>query len=176
MICICNNGKKIEIARPSGAYEQILGMIVRLSDESDNLPFTSEDFGITAGHLQSYIESLNERDNSIFLVARDEGSVVGFAYLEGGRRARTHHCANLGIGILKTYQGIGIGQALVEQLITYAQGTESIAKIDLQVRKDNVRAVNLYKKFGFAVEGVNRRALFIENSFYDYIMMGKIID
>ncbi len=175
MICNCNN-RRIEITRPSNNYDKILQMIAQQSDESDMLPFSSEDFGVQEENLRRYIENLNQADNSIFLVAYDENHPVGFAYLEGGRRARTHHCTNLGIGVLESHQRIGLGQALMEQLIAYAQSTETIAKIDLQVRKDNEKAIALYKKLGFLVEGVNRRALFIDGEFYDYLMMGKLID
>ncbi|MDO4711901.1 MAG: GNAT family protein [Peptostreptococcaceae bacterium] len=172
----CKNSIRIEISTPTSGFYGILKMIEKLSDESDDLPFTSEDIGVRAEHLKHYIERLNAMDNSIFLIAKHGDSPIGFGYLEGGKRQRTHHCANLGLGVLHEYSNIGIGQAVVEQLLSYARSSDSIAKIDLQVLKDNQKAIRLYKKSGFEVEGISRRALFIKDRFYDYIHMGQIID
>ncbi len=176
MIYQCKNEMEVEICTPMSGYYQILKMIEQLSDESENLPFTSEDFGIKSEQLKAYIERLNDSENSTFLVARLNQQPIGFGYLEGGKRQRTHHCANLGIGVLKEYSNLGIGKAIMSELIRYATESESIAKIELQVRKDNANAIKLYKDTGFEVEGISRRSLFVNGEFYDYINMGKIID
>ena len=42
---ILKNGKEISIRRPVDGNEEIFSLIKILSDESDNFPFTSEDFG-----------------------------------------------------------------------------------------------------------------------------------
>lgn len=172
----CKNNIEIEISTPTCGFYRILKMIEQLSDESDNLPFTSEDFGVRSEHLKEYIERLNSLDNSVFLIARHGEMPVAFGYLEGGRRHRTHHCSNLGVGVLGEYTNLGIGKAIVRELVSYAKASESIAKIDLQVRKDNQHAIRLYKNSGFEVEGISRRALFINDRFYDYIHMGLMID
>ena len=41
---ILKNGKEITIRRPGDEHEEIFSLIRKLSDESDNFPFTSEDF------------------------------------------------------------------------------------------------------------------------------------
>lgn len=172
----CKNNIKVEIRTPKSRYYQILKMIEKLSDESDNLPFTSEDFGVKSENLKTYIEQMNNEPHSIFLVVEHDGEPIGFGYLEGGRRERTYHCVNLGMGVLEAYSNQGIGRAILIELIRYAMESDCIAKIDLQVRKDNRRAINIYKGSGFEVEGINRRALFINGEFYDYLNMGKIIE
>ncbi len=101
---------------------------------------------------------------------------MGFGYLEGGKRERTYHSTNLGLGVLEDFSNQGIGSKILKSMLQYAQESESIAKIDLQVRRDNAAAIKLYKKYGFEAEGVNKRALFIEGRFYDYINMGMLID
>ena len=58
----------------------------------------------------------------------------------------------------------------------FVYSNDHIAKIDLQVRTDNKYAIALYKRFGFEIEGKNKRALFINDYFYDYLNMGKVID
>lgn len=173
---ILKNGNSVIIRKPNKEFKEISSLIVCLSDESDNFPFSSEDFNISPENIGKYIEYLNTRPNSIFYLAQIEDEIVGIAYLEGGKRDRTFHCTNLGIGVLKKYNNIGIGSVLTKSLIEYAHQGEYIAKIDLQVRSDNKSAVLVYKKCGFTVEGKSSRALFIDGEFYDYINMGMIID
>ena len=96
--------------------------------------------------------------------------------MEGGKRARTFHSASLGIGILKKFRGIGIGKLLIKELLDFATNSRYIAKIDLQVKLDNKVAINLYKSFGFNIEGINKRAIYINGRFIDYANMGLIVD
>lgn len=173
---ILNSGHNLIIRKPLGEHEDIFNLIKRLSDESDNFPFTSEDFGLDSKNIGAFSEYLNVRENCVFYVAELEGKIVGLAYLEGGKRARTAHCVNLGIGVLSEFNNMGIGTILTKELIRFAYEGECIAKIDLQVKSDNIKAIELYKKNGFVPEGKTSRALFIDGEFYDYLNMGLIID
>ena len=170
------NNTQIHIEKATSNYYKILKLIEAIADESNSLPFTSSDMYIKAEGLKNYIELLNAMDNSIYLLALDGEKPVAFGYLEGGRRERTHHICNLGLGVLEAYQNQGIGRAIIGQLLAYAENSESIAKIDLQVRRDKLGAIKLYKELGFEVEGINKKALFVDGQFYDYINMGKTID
>ncbi|WP_425169974.1 GNAT family N-acetyltransferase [Legionella sp.] len=49
---------------------------------------------------------------------------------------------------------------------------KKLAKIQLQVRTDNINAINLYKKFNFAVEGTIINSLQVTQIFYDEYLMG----
>ena len=53
------------------------------------------------------------------------------------------------------YQGQGIGKSLLERVIAYAHENQHCA-VTLEVRKDNVNALKLYRKLGFA--GIEEQA------------------
>lgn len=173
---ILKNGKEISIRRPCDEHEEIFSLMTTLADESDNFPFTSEDFGLDSRNVGAFADYLNGRENSVFYIAEADSRIVALGYLEGGKRARTAHCVNLGMGVLEEFSNEGIGTALLKELIRFAAEGEYIAKIDLQVKSDNTRAIALYKKCGFVPEGKTSRALFIDGEFYDYLNMGLIID
>jgi ribosomal protein S18 acetylase RimI-like enzyme len=78
--------------------------------------------------------------------------------------------------VLKKYWNRGIGRALIEYLIQWAQMGGIVKKIDLMVREDNHSAISLYKSAGFEVEGKIRRAMRIDGRFYDFLYMGRLID
>ena len=63
----------------------------------------------------------------------------------------------------------------MQKAIDYAYNSDVIGKINVQVIKENIRAISFYKKNGFEVEGVEKRSLFIDGIFYDAINMGLII-
>lgn len=154
----------------------VSNIIKILSDETENFPFSSEDYGVDIKRQKLFIDHLSKKENCILLGAFDKTSLCGLIYLEGGTKDRTYHCCNLGMGVLKKYWAQSIGTMLIKRTLDYAYNTECIAKIDIQVNSCNERAIGLYKKFGFQVEGKNKRALFINGEFYDYLLMGKIID
>ena len=64
------------------------------------------------------------------------------------------------------YQGQGIGRLLLENVITYAAENQHYA-ITLEVRKDNINALKLYRKLGFA--GVE------ENAEGEAMLFGKLV-
>ena len=82
----------------------------------------------------------------------EEGSeVVGYATLH------EHHPGVLSVGmaLLPQARGRGGGHALIDALLEYARRS-SAHKLDLEVWVDNPRAIGLYAKVGFVVEGVRR--------------------
>lgn len=167
---------ELNIYKPSNRFDEIAEVLKDIADESSQFSFTSDDLDISNDFVKSFSSALNNIENSIFVIGEYEGKIVGFAYLEGGKRQRTFHCANLGIGILKNYRGKKFGDSLLKFLIDYAKSTDYIAKINLQVIKENSSAIKLYKNNGFIVEGISKRELFFEDKFYDYVNMGLLID
>lgn len=155
---------------------KILNLVMEIADESDNFPFTSEDFGMSPENQRSFILYMQQMKNSVYYGAFIKDEPIGLIYLEGGRRNKTFHLCNLGMGVRKAYWGQRIGTALMQAAMKYAQASEYIAKIDLQVRTDNAFAIRLYRSFGFETEGRSRRAIFSRGEFYDYLHMGKIMD
>lgn len=155
---------------------KILQLILTMADESDNFPFTSADYGMSPENQRSFIHYMAQMENCVYYGAFVGEDPIGILYLEGGHRQKTFHLCNLGMGIRKAYWGQGIGKALIQKAIDFARSGEFIAKIDLQVRTDNTYAIRLYKSMGFQVEGKNKKALFIDGEFYDYLCMGKEIN
>jgi RimJ/RimL family protein N-acetyltransferase len=46
----------------------------------------------------------------------------------------------------------------------------------LKTRTDNFKAIKLYKKLGFEEEGMLKRDILINGTFYDTLCMGMMID
>jgi len=64
------------------------------------------------------------------------------------------------IFVLEKYRNKGIASALLEYMIEEGKNNK-IINITLEVREDNIKAINLYKKFGFVEKAI--RSNYYEN-------------
>ncbi len=115
--------------------------------------------------LRSSMESA-----SIHFVATDEHQVVGWAQIERGNGTSVAHRGDLGMGVLPAYRGIGLGKRLLSECIAaaYARG---INRVELEVRTDNRRALELYRASGFCVESIVKKAMLIDGTYHDAFRM-----
>ena len=109
----------------------------------------------------------------MFLVAERNESIVGFSRCEGNNLKRTAHKVEFGVCVLKDYWGYGIGQNLLKESIHWAD-TNGLKKITLSVLETNEKAIKLYKKYGFEVEGILKKDKRLsDGNYYNTVMMGR---
>jgi ribosomal protein S18 acetylase RimI-like enzyme len=83
-----------------------------------------------------------------FLVLESESedqikTIVGTLWMTNdGRRILLHH-----FGILPEFQGKGYSELLLKEALRYVK--KSGLQVKLEVHSSNIRAINLYNKFGF---------------------------
>ena len=108
------------------------------------------------------------------LVAEVNGEVVGSAGLHpASPAARRRHAMMLGISVLPSAQGQGVGTALMAALCDYADNWLGILRMELDVYADNVIAQGLYKKFGFELEGTHRAYAMRNGEYADSLSMAR---
>jgi RimJ/RimL family protein N-acetyltransferase len=112
--------------------------------------------------------------NQMILVAEDENRLVGFLGAYGGGCQRNHHCAYIVTGILQQYVGQGIGAQFFNVLDEWATA-HNIHRLELTVMCNNERAVHLYKKMGFAIEGRKKDSLLVNGNYVDEYYMAKML-
>lgn len=156
--------------------QRIIEFVQKVAVESDNLTFGEGEFNITIEQEESILEEALTSDNKLFIVAEINGRIVGNLTFLAGKRPRVQHSGEFGISVLKEYWNQGVGQSLLDYLITWAKETKIIRKINLKVRTDNYAGIKLYEKFGFKHEGTITRNFYINGEFYDSYEMGLEID
>jgi putative acetyltransferase len=120
----------------------------------------------------AYYRSSIERDCPHF-VALAEDRVVGWCDVSPGRGESRAHMGILGVGLLPEFRGCGIGATLMTSAIGRAW-EKGLTRIELTVRTDNVRAKRLYERFGFEVEGIQRRAFRVDGQYFDSFFMALL--
>ena len=109
------------------------------------------------------------------LAAELDGVVVGSAGLHPvGVATRRRHVVMLGISVACHAQGKGVGNALMAALCDYADRWAGVLRIELTVFEDNERALGLYRKFGFEIEGRHRAYAMRDGSYADVLSMARL--
>ena len=144
----------LEIRKATAAdAEKILEYCKIVGGESDNLTFGSEGVSITIDREKEYLESILHSDRQLYLVAVNDGEIVGTAVFSSFAKPRLTHRGEISISVKKSMWGNHIGTRLMEQIILFAKNVAHIELISLEVRSDNERAITLYKRFGFETIG-----------------------
>ncbi len=102
-----------------------------------------------------FLKRKSESDNEIEMVAVVDDVVVGIAGIGAiGTKYKVRHRAEFGISVAKEYWGLGIGKALMTACIECARAAGYI-QLELNVVSENIRAISMYQKAGFAEYGRN---------------------
>ncbi len=163
---------RIREAKRSDA-EELLCHIKELAKERIYLLMEPEETPKTVEEEEKFI-NIYQKKNRKFLVALVDGRIVGSADCRIGRFRKTGHTASFGVAVRKEYRNLGIGTALLSELMKWAEemGAE---KLWLSVFSTNERAISLYKKLGFEVECIRNGQFRIDGKYVDEIIMAKWI-
>ncbi|MBN2154682.1 MAG: GNAT family N-acetyltransferase [Candidatus Lokiarchaeota archaeon] len=166
------NNKLLTIRSPELKDAQTLVEYVnQVSTESENLSFGPGDNPFTKEAEIQYINSLTSDPRKVMALGVIDGDVIAVADISCPSLPRLHHRGELGMSVMKSFWGIGVGNALMEYLIDWANFS-GVKKVNLQVKEGNTPAINLYKKHGFKEEGRISRGMVINNKYIDTICMG----
>jgi ribosomal protein S18 acetylase RimI-like enzyme len=107
-------------------------------------------------------------------LATSADRVVGWCDVNPLQRPTMRHSGVLGIGLVGEYRGRGLGEKLMLMTLEAAHAF-GLTRVELSVRHDNTRALGLYRKVGFEIEGRKRRAVRVDDVYHDLIFMGLLL-
>lgn len=117
---------------------------------------------------------MHDENGFIRVIAKRESNLcVGFVQV-----ADIHHSSRygyMGVAIDPKQQGQGYGSAAIVELFNLATNQYGLHKLLLQVKKDNIKAINLYCTNGFRKVGTFRDHYLQCGSWQDVIIMEKIL-
>jgi ribosomal protein S18 acetylase RimI-like enzyme len=96
-----------------------------------------------ADTLDIIMQTLKLGGTLLVLIDKSNNKIVGTSWITNdGRRLHLQY-----FGILPEYQGRGLAHLLLKHSLEFAQNKG--LQIKLEVHKDNFKAIDLYKKWGF---------------------------
>jgi putative acetyltransferase len=148
------------LRRMPGVFENILGV------PSERVKL-SEDFLINLDKsIHMFVAVKKDMDSN--------GEVIGCASLNVHTNPRTRHVGDFAIMVHSEYHSQGVGTALVAAIIDIADNWLMLERVNLEVYPDNEKAIGLYKKFGFKLEGRKINAVIRNGEYIDECIMGRI--
>ncbi len=100
------------------------------------------------------------------------GTVVGFIRMNDLDLAARK--ATLRLFVAPEMQGKGYGTDALRILANFCFHELGLHRLGLVVREDNSRALSVYKRLGFVVEGCEREAVWTEGRWLNFLHMGLL--
>ncbi|WP_283682806.1 GNAT family N-acetyltransferase [Parablautia sp. Marseille-Q6255] len=160
----------IEKASPANAAA-LLEYLKTVGAQTENLTFGAEGLPVSEADEAAFIAGMAESADSIMLLAKADGKIIGDASVSRLPR-RMNHRGEFCIAVAKEYWNRGIGSRLLEEILAFAR-KNSFEVLDLQVRSDNKPAICLYEKFGFQKTGTHPAFFKIDGQYiaFDYMSL-----
>lgn len=153
--------------------ETLSKLRVEIDGETENMDRERGEAYIDSAGMGTIIKRDAKSLRSIFLVAVIDNRIVGYSRCEGTDLKRLLHKVEFGVCVLKEFWGYGIGKRLLQESISWADSV-GIKKMTLNVLETNHKAIELYQKHGFEVEGILKQdKLLADGIFYSTIVMGR---
>ncbi len=115
-----------------------------------------------------YDEHIHDQTERRFVVVCEEKNA---GLVELVEIDHVHRRAEFQIVIAPDHQGKGLARSAAILAMDYGFGVLNLHKIYLVVDKDNKKAIHIYEKLGFEVEGVLRQEFFINGQYRDVTRM-----
>lgn len=155
-------------------YDVIMDFLEEMSLQDT---FTNQYPGQPKKDRESSIKQYENPNNLFLMVELANNKVVGVSNIS---IAKPNHPivgrnAGFGISILSSHQGVGLGTKLMQMMEDWAR-ERNMHRIEGKVRTYNPKAISLYLKQGFYIEGRHLEASFIEGKWCDEYSIAKILE
>ena len=174
---LLKNGKNVVIRKPQPEDAEGIIHVMAIADtETLFLARNPGEFSTPVEREREIITNILNDNDVEWFVAVYEGKVIGQCSVGLVRRnARYRHRAEVAFVILKDYWNLGIGGKMMEECIQWCKD-KGVTQIELDVVKDNERAIKMYRNFGFEITGTISKALHYQDGTYadEYTMIKNI--
>jgi putative acetyltransferase len=113
-------------------------------------------------------------ENVYSYVALLNDAVVGNLGFVVEKNPRRRHVATFGMGVKDSVVGQGVGSKLLTTALDLSDNWLNLKRIEITVFIDNTRAVKLYEKFGFKIEGESEAFAFRNGEYVSAYYMARV--
>ncbi len=110
----------------------------------------------------------DDSEDFVFGAFSGTDELLGYAGFERETRIKQRHKGTVvGMYVIPSARGIGLGRAIFAALLTDAKQLNGLEQIMLSVTRSNKGARSLYLSSGFASFGIERNAIKVGQHYYD---------
>lgn len=174
---ILKNGKNVVIRKPNTEDAESIINVMSIADtETLFLARNPGELSTSVKREREIITNILNDNDVEWFVAVYEDKVIGQCSVGLVRKsARYRHRAEVAFVILKEYWNLGIGGKMMEECIKWCKD-RGVTQMELDVVKDNEKAIKMYRDFGFEITGTIKKALHYQDGTYadEFIMIKNI--
>lgn len=152
-------------------YKELLDFMKKVKGETNFLRGYPNEIKMSYEDEKEYIKKVKSSETSNYFVVMKNNKMIGCIGFNGNTARKMKHYGTIGISVLKEYWGRGIATTLLEKLISWSK-EKGIKKINLDVFENNERAIKLYEKFGFKLEGCIEDGIFDGENYINLLVYG----
>jgi RimJ/RimL family protein N-acetyltransferase len=170
------SGRPGVLIRPAGPGDAaaLLALKRQLDRETSFMLLEPSERDTAAPALARELEAMARSGNSAVIVADAGGELAGYVELAGGGFRRNRATALVVIGVLAAASGKGIGGGLLAEAKRWS-ARHGLHRLELTVMAHNHRAIALYQRAGFSIEGRRTECLLVDGHFVDELYMATVI-
>lgn len=116
----------------------------------------------------------NEIETRVFFVATVEGDVVGWAGVNGNKLNKLDHTAELTVGVVQEYRGLGIGSHLLVRGVGWA-AAHGYERVYNSVPATNQTAVEFLRAHDWTLEATRENHYRIDGEYVDELMLAVVM-
>lgn len=172
---LLKDGKMCVIRRAEEAdAEMMLEYLKATSAETPYMLREPEEVRTDVEEERGFLRKAAEDPRWLMLLAFVDGAFAGScSFAAVSERSRTRHRCTMGISLYRRFWNMGIGTALLEELLEAAEAA-GYEQMELEVVSTNEAAVRLYKKLGFEATGSIPHAFqYRDGTYADFLYMVK---
>ena len=118
--------------------------------------------------LSQFLSSCRSEQQQVLVLESATGKLLGFAVSQ----QVMDEVSLLNLGVLPKHQGYGHGARLLQEVLTMAQ-EQGGRRCLLEVRAGNEKALGLYDRYGFTVDGVRKNYYPAGSGYEDALLMSR---
>ncbi|MBU5582420.1 GNAT family N-acetyltransferase, partial [Enterococcus sp. S181_ASV_20] len=122
----------------------LLQVSQKIAEETDFLIMDEVGLGLSEEMLSLQLADLYASENNLLLLALADEKIVGMASVKAAPEFTVAHIGEIGISVLKEFWGIGLGSALLNEVIYWSENSSQLRRLELTVQKRNERSIHLY--------------------------------
>lgn len=157
--------------------EMLLEYLQATSAETRNLGREPEEVRTDLEEERAFIQKVTEDPRRLMLLAFVDGKYAGScSFGPASERLRMRHRCGVGISLYREFWGMGIGTALLSEILAGAK-IAGYEQAELDVVSTNATAVGLYRKLGFETTGTIPHAMkYKDGTYADFLFMVKTLN
>ncbi len=170
------DGKRFTARKIKGSdYDDVMDFL-DLFSRGKEAHWTNQYPGQPKRNKESCVK-LYDSPDAYFLGVWNKKKLIGFGSIILGRRnhPRNALAGDFGITILENYTSCGLGTFIMKKLIKWSK-KEKVHRIQGMVFHENIKALGLYQKLGFEIEGMAREIAKYHNKWQHGYYIAKILD